>query len=56
MKSSEWRLITADGKNMREYREVTILKSRLRHVCPNNPGYRQYVKGLSDGDEYDVRL
>lgn len=41
----EWRLITADGKNMREYRGGDNFKTgRYGIVCPNNPGYRQYVK------------
>lgn len=41
----EWRLITAEGKNMREYRKLPNFKTgRYGIVCPNNEGYRKYVK------------
>ena len=41
----EWRVITAEGKNMREYRGQDNFKTgRYGIVCPNNPGYREYVK------------
>ena len=41
----EWRLITAEGKNMREYRgEGNFKTGRYGIVCPNNLEYREYVK------------
>ena len=41
----EWRLVTGDGKGMREYRGMSNFKTgRYGIVCPNNAGYRQYVK------------
>lgn len=41
----EWRLVTGDGKGMREYRGTGNFKTgRYGIVCPNNEGYRQYVK------------
>lgn len=41
----EWRLVTAEGKNMREYRKLPNFKTgRYGIVCPNNEGYRKYVK------------
>lgn len=41
----EWRLVTADGKNYREYRNQGNFKTgRYGICCPNNEGYRQYVK------------
>ena len=41
----EWRVVTAEGKNMREYRGESNFKSgRYGIVCPNNEGYREYVK------------
>lgn len=41
----EWRLITAEGRNMREYRgEPNFKTGRYGIVCPNNQGYRNYVK------------
>ena len=40
-----WRLVTAEGKNFREYRHGEDFKSgRYGIVCPNNPEYREYVK------------
>ena len=40
-----WRLVTAEGKNMREYRNGTDFKTgRYGIVCPNNQEYRQYVE------------
>lgn len=40
-----WRLVTAEGKNFREYRHGGDFKSgRYGIVCPNNPEYREYVK------------
>lgn len=41
----EWRVITAEGKNMREYRGKGNFKTgRYGIVCPNNKEYREYVK------------
>lgn len=41
----EWRLVTAEGKHMRDYRGGDNFKNgRYGIVCPNNPEYRQYVK------------
>lgn len=40
-----WRLVTAEGKNMREYRGGGDFKTgRYGIVCPNNPEYRAYVE------------
>lgn len=40
-----WRVVTAEGKNMREYRHGNDFKSgRYGIVCPNNAEYRAYVK------------
>lgn len=40
-----WRVVTAEGKNMREYRHGSDFKSgRYGIVCPNNQEYREYVK------------
>lgn len=40
-----WRLVTAEGKNMREYRNGTDFKTgRYGIVCPNNQEYRAYVE------------
>ncbi len=40
-----WRVVTAEGKNMREYRGGANFKTgRYGIVCPNNQEYRQYVK------------
>lgn len=40
-----WRLVTAEGKMMREYRHGEDFKSgRYGIVCPNNPEHREYVK------------
>ena len=41
----EWRLVTAEGKKFREYRGGDNYKSgRYGIVCPNNEGYRSYVR------------
>lgn len=41
----EWRVITAEGKNFMEYRGKPNFKTgRYGIVCPNNEGYRAYVK------------
>lgn len=41
----EWRMVTADGKNMREYRKLPNFKTgRYGIVCPNNEEYREYVR------------
>ena len=41
----EWRLVTSDGKGMRELHEKKDMKTgRYGIVCPNNEGYRAYVK------------
>lgn len=41
----EWRLVTAEGKTMREYRGGSDFKTgRYGIVCPNNREYRKYVK------------
>ncbi|NTV79396.1 MAG: family 10 glycosylhydrolase, partial [Clostridiales bacterium] len=41
----EWRVVTAEGKNMREYRGGSNFKTgRYGIVCPNNEEYREYVK------------
>ena len=41
----EWRLVTAEGMGMREYRGQDNFKTgRYGIVCPNNEGYREYVK------------
>lgn len=40
-----WRVVTAEGKNMREYRGGSDFKTgRYGIVCPNNSDYRKYVK------------
>lgn len=40
-----WRLVTAEGKNMREYRGGGDFKTgRYGIVCPNNKEYRAYVE------------
>lgn len=40
-----WRVVTAEGKNMKEYRKSPEFKSgRYGIVCPNNLEYREYVK------------
>lgn len=40
-----WRVVTAEGKNMREYRGGSDFKTgRYGIVCPNNEEYRAYVK------------
>ena len=41
----EWRLVTSDGMGMRELHEKKDMKTgRYGIVCPNNEGYRAYVK------------
>lgn len=41
----DWRVITAEGKNMREYNGQPNFKTgRYGIVCPNNKEYREYVK------------
>ena len=41
----ERRLVTAEGKGMREYRGMGNFKTgRYGIVCPNNEGYREYVR------------
>lgn len=41
----EWRLVTAEGKHMRDYRGGDNFKNgRYGILCPNNPEYREYVK------------
>lgn len=41
----EWRLVAPDGKNFREYRHKDHFRNgRYGICCPNNPGYRAYVK------------
>ncbi|MCR5031320.1 MAG: family 10 glycosylhydrolase [Lachnospiraceae bacterium] len=41
----DWRLVTAEGKCMRDYRGLPDFKTgRYGIVCPNNPGYRAYVE------------
>lgn len=41
----EWRTVGPDGKNFREYRNGGNFKTgRYGIVCPNNEGYREYVK------------
>lgn len=41
----DWRLVTADGKGMQEYRGTSDFKSgRYGIMCPNNEEYREYVK------------
>ncbi len=40
-----WRLVTAEGKNFREYNGGAEFKTgRYGIVCPNNEEYRKYVK------------
>ena len=41
----EWRLIGPDGRTFREYRNMDQFRNgRYGICCPNNPGYRAYVK------------
>ena len=41
----EWRLIAPDGKTFREYRHMDQFRGgRYGICCPNNEGYRAYVK------------
>ncbi len=41
----DWRLVTPDGKNFREYRGMGWFRSgRYGICCPNNPDYRAYVR------------
>lgn len=41
----DWRVVAPDGKNFREYRGMGDFRSgRYGIVCPNNPGYRAYVR------------
>lgn len=41
----DWRCVTSEGKQFREYRNLPNFKSgRYGIVCPNNPDYRAYVK------------
>ncbi len=41
----DWRCVTEEGKQFREYRALPNFKSgRYGIVCPNNPDYRAYVK------------
>ena len=41
----EWRLIGPDGKTFREYRGMDQFRNgRYGICCPNNAGYRAYVK------------
>lgn len=41
----EWRLVTEEGKGIKEYEgEDNFKLGRYGIVCPNNPGYREYVK------------
>lgn len=41
----EWRVVTAEGMNLREYRGGDNFKTgRYGIVCPNNEGYREYVR------------
>ena len=41
----EWRLVALDGKTFREYRGMDWFRSgRYGICCPNNPGYREYVR------------
>ena len=41
----DWRVITPEGRNMREYRGLPNFKTgRYGIVCPNNKDYRAYVK------------
>ena len=41
----DWRCVTADGMQFREYRDLPNFKTgRYGIVCPNNPDYRAYVK------------
>lgn len=40
-----WRMICADGKCFREYRNLSNFRTgRYGIVCPNNPEYREYVR------------
>jgi len=41
----DWRTISADGKNHKEYRNLGWFRNgRYGIVCPNNSEYREYVK------------
>lgn len=41
----DWRIITSEGKGMREFHEKENMKTgRYGIVCPNNKEYREYVK------------
>ena len=41
----DWRCVTQEGKQFREYRALPDFKTgRYGIVCPNNPDYRAYVK------------
>lgn len=41
----DWRIITSEGKGMREFQEKENMKTgRYGIVCPNNKEYREYVK------------
>ncbi|MCR5742480.1 MAG: alpha-L-fucosidase [Lachnospiraceae bacterium] len=41
----EWRTISADGKNHKEFRGLDCFRNgRYGIVCPNNSEYREYVK------------
>jgi len=41
----DWRCVTEDGKQFREYRGLPNFKTgRYGIVCPNNPDYRAYVR------------
>ncbi len=41
----EWRLVCPDGKSFRDYRGMGWFRSgRYGIMCPNQPGYRDYVK------------
>ena len=42
---ADWRCVTGEGKQFREYRGLPNFKTgRYGIVCPNNPDYRDYVK------------
>ncbi|MCR4875545.1 MAG: alpha-L-fucosidase [Clostridiales bacterium] len=41
----DWRLVAPDGRTFREYRHLDQFRNgRYGICCPNNPGYRAYVK------------
>ena len=41
----DWRLVAPDGRTFREYRHKDQFRNgRYGICCPNNPGYRAYVK------------